>query len=70
LVKSPVLDQFQEHLMKRVLSTTSVARHRSREEQQSRPVLAIQELNLVVVSVCPTHFGGLNVKTLGMGPFV
>jgi hypothetical protein len=55
LAKIPVLDQLQEHLVKRILSTTPVARNRRSEQQQSRPVLAVQELNLVGVLIFPTH---------------
>ena len=42
-------------MVKRVLSTTAVARYGGREQQQGCPVLAVQNLNLVGISVSPAH---------------
>jgi hypothetical protein len=43
-------------LVKRILSATTIARYRRREQQQRRPMLAIQDLDLGGISVCFTHF--------------
>src|SRR5258708_24967233 len=55
LSKTPFLDQLQEHLVDRILSPAPLPRNRLGEEQQRRPVLAIQELDLGCISVSSAH---------------
>jgi hypothetical protein len=40
----------------RVLSATPIARYRRCEQQQRRPMLAIEGIDLGSISVCPAHF--------------
>ena len=68
--ETPVFDELQKHLVKRVLSTAAVARHGVREQQQGRPVLAVPDLNLVRVLFSPAHLLVFNVKTIGEDQFV
>jgi len=56
LAYAPVLDRLQEHLVNRILSATPVTRNRRREQQQCRPMLSIQGLDLGGISFCPAHF--------------
>jgi hypothetical protein len=55
LTETPFLDQLQEHLVDRILSATPLPRKRLGEEQECRPVLAIQELDLGGISVSSVH---------------
>jgi hypothetical protein len=56
LAETHVFNELQKHFVKRILSATPVARYCGREQQQSRPVLAVQELNFIGFSVCAAHF--------------
>jgi hypothetical protein len=55
LTETPFLDQFQERLVDRILSATPLPRERLGEEQECRPVLAIEELDLGGISVSSVH---------------
>jgi len=56
LAYASVLDRLQKHLVNRILSATPVTRNRRREQQQCRPMLPIQGLDLGGISFCPAHF--------------
>ena len=51
-----VLDRLQKHLVNRILTATPVTRNRRREQQQCRPMLPIQDLDLGGISFRPAHF--------------
>jgi len=56
LAYTSVLDRLQKHLVNRVLAATPVTRNRRREQQQCRPMLPIQGLDLGGISFRPAHF--------------
>jgi hypothetical protein len=52
---APALDRLQKHLVNRILTAPPVTRNRRREQQECRPMLPIQVLDLGGISFCPAH---------------